>query len=62
MIYFTEVKSGERIAINPKYVVAVFKVAEEGELMGKTIISLVSGQTAIEESVLDVVGQLQGAN
>ena len=60
MLWFTEVKSGDRMAINPDYVVAVFTAAE-GEFSGKTVISLISGQTVVEENIVDVVGQLQGA-
>ena len=60
MLWFTESKSNDRIAINPDYVVAVF-TAKEGEFDGKTVISLISGQTCVEESIVDVVGQLQGA-
>ena len=60
MLWFTEVKSGDRMDINPDYVVAVFTAAE-GEFSGKTVISLISGQTVVEESAVDVVGQLKGA-
>ena len=60
MLWFTETKSNERIAINPDYVVAVFTAAE-GEFTGKTVISLISGQTVVEENIVNVVGELQGA-
>ena len=55
MLWFTEVKSGDRIAINPDYVVAIF-TAKEGEFSGKTVISLTSGQTVVEENAIEVVG------
>ena len=60
MLWFTEVKSGDRIAINPQYVVAVF-TAKEGEFDGKTVISLISGQTVVEEDSVLIVGQIEGA-
>lgn len=59
LVYFTDVVSKNQVAVNPKYVVAVFPVAE-GELKGKTIISLVNGSVAVEQSQIDVVGVLQG--
>jgi hypothetical protein len=59
LVYFTDVVSKNKVAVNPKYAVAVFPVAE-GELKGKTIISLVNGSVAVEESQIDVVGVLQG--
>ena len=58
MLWFTESKSNDRIAINPDYVVAVF-TAKEGEFSGKTVISLISGQTVVEENAVEVVGCLQ---
>ena len=58
MLWFTECKSGDRVAVNPEYVVAVF-TAREGEMDGKTIINLINGQIAVEEGVIEVVGCLQ---
>ena len=60
MLWFKETKSGNQIAINPKYVVAVFEVAEEGGFNGKTAISLTTGSIVVEDSLLDVVGQING--
>lgn len=54
---FTETKSNTVIAINTKQIVAVFESAD-GEFRGKTIINLVNGAVAVEESLIDVMGQL----
>ena len=59
LVYFTDVVSKKQVAVNPKYVVAIFPIVE-GDLKDKTAISLVNGSVAVEESQLDVVGILQG--
>ena len=60
MLWFTECKSGDRVSVNPEYIVAVF-IAREGEMDGKTIINLINGQIAVEESPVLIVGQIEGA-
>jgi hypothetical protein len=57
MLHFTESISKSSIAINPKHIVAVF-TATEGEQKGKTVVSIVNGNIAIEEEYLEVVGRL----
>jgi len=59
LVYFTDVVSKKQVAVNPKYVVAIFPIVE-GDLKDKTAISLVNGSVAVEESQIDVVGVLQG--
>jgi predicted metal-dependent peptidase len=59
LVYFTDAITKEKIAVNPKYVVVVF-VLPDGEMQGKTVIGLPSGNIVIEESQIDVVGILQG--
>jgi hypothetical protein len=59
LVYFTDVVSKKQVAVNPKYVVAIFPIVE-GDLKDKTAISLVNGSVAVEESQIDVVGILQG--
>jgi hypothetical protein len=59
LVYFTDAITKEKIAVNPKYVVVVF-VLPDGEMAGKTVIGLPSGNIVIEESQIDVVGILQG--
>jgi hypothetical protein len=61
MIWLTDAKSKQKIAINPKHVVAVF-VASESEFVGKTVVGLINGQVVVDETDIEVVGQLQGAS
>ena len=58
LIYFTDIVSKNPIAVNPKYVVAVFPIVE-GDLKDKTAISLVNGSVAVEETQIEVVGRIQ---
>ena len=57
---FTESKSNQVIAINPEHVVAVFEAAD-GDFKGKTVLNLINGSVAIEESLVTVFGQLAAA-
>ena len=60
LIYFTDITTGNSVALNPEHVVAVFE-ATEGEHKDKTVISIVTGGTLItDESQLDVVGKING--
>jgi hypothetical protein len=57
MIWLTDVKTQQKIAINPEYIIAVF-VATEGEVEGKTFVSMINGSVIVEEDALDVVGMI----
>ena len=57
ILKFTESKSNQVIGINTKHIVAVFE-ASEGDFKGKTVLNLINGAVAIEESLVDVMGQL----
>ena len=59
LVWFTDKVSTKKVAINPKYVVAVF-VAAEGEMEGTTIISLINGTIPVAESDLEVVTAVNG--
>jgi hypothetical protein len=59
LVYFTDAVTQKKVAINPFYVTCVFE-ANDGELMGKTVIALTSGTVIVNDSQLDVVGVLQG--
>ena len=59
MIWLTDVKTQKKLAINPKYIIAVF-VATEGEAEGKTFVSLINGNVVVEESDLEVVNLING--
>lgn len=57
IVKFTESKSNQVIGINPEMIVAVFE-ATEGEFEGKTILNLINGAVAVEDSLVNVLGQL----
>jgi hypothetical protein len=57
ILKFTESKSNQVIGINPEHIVAVFE-ATEGDFKGKTVLNLLNGSVAIEESLVTVFGQL----
>ena len=59
LVYFTESLSGNSIAINPQYVVAVF-TAKDGDNEGKTVIGVTNGSVFVNENFTDVVGTLNG--
>ena len=59
MIWLTDIKTEQKIAINPKHVVAVF-VASEGEMVGQTFVGLVNGNVVVKETDLEVVTALNG--
>lgn len=59
LVYFTDATNQQEVAINPKYVVAVF-VLPDGEMKDKTVVGLINGNIVVEESQIDVVGVLQG--
>jgi len=55
--YVTDALSGNKVAINSKHVVAVFKIVE-GEHNGKTSINLSSGQIIVDEEDYEIVAML----
>lgn len=59
LLYFTDAVNGASVAVNPEYVVVVFS-ATEGEHEGKTIINLSGGSLVTSDSLLDVVGRING--
>lgn len=60
LFYVTDGVSKQRIAINPTYVQVVF-VAQEGDMKGKTIVSMSNGGTIVcEESQVEIVGIIEG--
>lgn len=59
LIALTDAVSKKSIFVNPKLTVAVFEIVE-GDLLGKTGISLMNGGLVVEESVAEVVGLIQG--
>lgn len=59
MIWVTDVKNDQKVAINPKYIVAIF-VATDGDIVGNTFISLINGGIAVKETDTEVVGMIGG--
>jgi len=49
LVYFTDATNQSRVAVNPKYVVVVF-VLPDGDMKGKTVIGLTTGNILVEES------------
>lgn len=60
LIYFNDALNDNSVAINPKFVTVVF-VAPDGDFQGKTVISTSTGNILTNESLLDVVGKINGA-
>ena len=59
LVYFTEVVSGHKIALNPAHITGVF-IANDEEHKGKTVVSLLNGSFLVAESQIEAVGMLQG--
>jgi hypothetical protein len=57
MIWVTDALLKHKVAINPQYVVAIFKVPE-GEHAGKTAVNLTTGSIIVDETEYDIVGQM----
>jgi uncharacterized protein YlzI (FlbEa/FlbD family) len=61
MIWLTDAINKHKVAINPHYIVAVFRIPEGSEAadhVGKTGITLTNGSIIVEESELEVVGMM----
>ena len=57
MIWITEIGSSNKIAVNPRHIVAVFTISD-GEQKGKTAINLINGNIIVEETDFEVVGMM----
>lgn len=67
LLNFTDAKTKNPIAVNPSHVVAVFIVPNTPDETGafnpdanKTVIGVLNGNILVDESFVEVVGQLQG--
>ena len=60
LVWLTDASNGSKVAVNPKYVVAVFTPIE-GPAEGKTVISLINGTIPVEENEIDVVARFGAA-
>jgi hypothetical protein len=65
MVWLTDIKNQQKIAVNPRYVVVVFTATEqpqgiEDDVVGKTVLGMVTGNVIVEEPELEVVTALNG--
>jgi hypothetical protein len=60
LLIFTDVNTGNPVAINPQHIVCVFTSKDEKTLLEATIINMLNGNVAVTEEYLEVVGRLQG--
>lgn len=60
MMWLTDAVTKNKIAVNPKYVVAVFLAPEDAPegAGGKTVISLTNGTVIVEENDMTVVSMI----
>lgn len=61
MLKLTDSTNGNTLYVNPRYVVAVFVVVDDGEHNGKTGISLINGTLIVDED-FDFVVSIAGHN
>ena len=57
LIWFSDAHTGAKVAINPKYVSAVFSPTE-GNMVGNTVVNMINGSVAVTEDELFVVTSL----
>ena len=60
LVYFTDAITNNQVAINPKFVTAVFIVSDGGEHDGKTALNTLTGTLVVTQSQIEVVGTLNG--
>ena len=58
MIWVTDALTGNKVALNPDYIIAVF-IAPDGEHKGSTAINLINGQIIVQETDLEIVASLK---
>jgi len=63
MIWLTDAVNNHKVAVNPDYVVAVFRIPEttdkeQNAFIGKTAINLTTGSIIVDESEFEVVGMI----
>lgn len=57
LLQFTETNTKNTFAINPEFIVGVFVSVEEATA-GKTLITLRGGSIVVDDTYLEVVGQI----
>ena len=63
MMWLTDSITKNKVAINPEYIVVVFRIPEntqsQPEYIGKTAVNLTTGSIVVEESEFEVVGMMK---
>lgn len=64
LIYFEDCKTKKSVAVNPKYVVVVFEAEEAdpdtNQVQKLTVINTSTGNVAVEDTLINVVGRING--
>jgi hypothetical protein len=61
LVWFKDSETNNDVALNPKYVVAVFTATTE-EHAGKTVINVVNGAIIVDGTVDEAVARINGSN
>jgi len=59
LLHFTDLNTGNPVAINPKHVACVFTTIDEKTSLQTTVINMINGNIAVTEEYLEVVGRIQ---
>jgi hypothetical protein len=59
ILTFTDASTKNQVAINPEHIVVVFVATDENG--SKTVINVLNGNIAVDESYEDVLGQVRVA-
>ena len=60
MLLFTDLQTGNAVALNPDHVVVLFTTKDETTGEEKVVINTLAGNVVVKESYVEVLGQLQG--
>jgi hypothetical protein len=62
LIWVTEIRSGNQIAINTNKIIAAFEIIEENDSKGKTAVSLENGTVVVEDPLLELVSRINAGD
>ena len=60
LLHFTDATSGQTVAINPVQVICVFTNKDEKTGQEVTVVNTLSGNVALTDTYLEVVGRING--
>ena len=60
MLLFTDLQTGNAVALNPDHIVVLFTAKDETSGEEKVVINTLAGNVIVKESYVEVLGQLQG--